>query len=79
MTSGGGIAIEDAVVLSEELRRTKDVDTTLQAYVDRRFDRVSQMYEITREISRLERQPTPDGEQGMKLMMEGHRTLAEPF
>jgi 2-polyprenyl-6-methoxyphenol hydroxylase-like FAD-dependent oxidoreductase len=79
LTSGGGLALEDAVVLSEELSTTADMDRALQRYAERRFDRVRRVYEISRRISELEQQPTRDGEKCMELLMDGHRTLAEKF
>ncbi|KHL24167.1 2-polyprenyl-6-methoxyphenol hydroxylase [Croceibacterium mercuriale] len=36
---GAGMAIEDAIVLAEELDRHDDLETALTAYRDRRFDR----------------------------------------
>ncbi|HKT86045.1 MAG TPA: FAD-dependent oxidoreductase [Novosphingobium sp.] len=36
---GAGMAIEDAIVLAEELEKTDDVEAALRAYRDRRFDR----------------------------------------
>lgn len=39
LASGAGMAVEDAVVLDEELSKTKDIHAALQAYEDRRYDR----------------------------------------
>jgi 2-polyprenyl-6-methoxyphenol hydroxylase-like FAD-dependent oxidoreductase len=36
---GAGMAIEDSIVLADELTRHDDLDTALSAYRDRRFDR----------------------------------------
>jgi 2-polyprenyl-6-methoxyphenol hydroxylase-like FAD-dependent oxidoreductase len=79
LTSGGGLALEDAAVLSQELAATGDIDLALHRYAERRFDRVRRVYDISRRISELEQQPTRDGEQCMNLLMQGHRTVAEAF
>lgn len=78
MTSGGGMAIEDAVVLAEELIARNSVDPALQAYCERRSERVRRVYEISLEICRSE-QVSGDGSRGMALLREGHVLLAEPF
>lgn len=39
LASGAGMAVEDAVVLDEELQKTDDIVQALQAYEDRRYDR----------------------------------------
>lgn len=39
LASGAGMAVEDCVVLDEELQKTDDLFQALQAYEDRRYDR----------------------------------------
>ncbi len=42
LAQGAAMALEDALVLGDELEGADDVDTALQAYVDRRRPRVEQ-------------------------------------
>lgn len=78
MTSGGGMAIEDAVVLTEELIARSEVSQALAAYCERRSERVRRVYDISLEICRAE-QAGGDGSRGMALLREGHILLATPF
>ena len=78
MTSGGGMAIEDAVALTEELVSRSNVPQALAAYCERRAERVKRIYEISLEICRSE-QAGSDGGRGMELLKEGHMLLAQPF
>jgi len=79
LTSGGGMAIEDAVVLCEELAANPSVADGLEAYSARRCERVNRIYETSLAICRFEQHPTGAGEEPMRLMAEGHAILAQPF
>lgn len=79
LTSGGGMAIEDAVVLSEELSVHADIDQALAAYSARRFDRVRRIYETSLAICQAEQDPHADGTRAVELLMEGYGILAQPF
>ena len=76
MTSGGGMAIEDAVVLTEELVSHSDVAQALASYSERRSERVRQVYEISLAICRSE-QAGGDGGRSMELLRQGHMLLAQ--
>jgi 2-polyprenyl-6-methoxyphenol hydroxylase-like FAD-dependent oxidoreductase len=78
MTSGGGMAIEDAVALAEELLARSDASQALAAYAERRSERVRRVYELSLAICRSE-QAGGDGHRGMELLREGHMLLAQPF
>ncbi|BEP58719.1 MULTISPECIES: FAD-dependent monooxygenase [unclassified Variovorax] len=78
MTSGGGMAIEDAVALAQELSQHACVPEALAAYCERRAPRVKRLYEISLEIC-VNEQAGGDGGRGMELLMEGHALLAQPF
>jgi len=61
MASGAGVAVEDGLVLAEELARTDDVAAALRAFMDRRFERAKLVVETSvqqgrNEISGAERQ-----------------------
>jgi 2-polyprenyl-6-methoxyphenol hydroxylase-like FAD-dependent oxidoreductase len=79
LTSGGGMAIEDAVVLCEELAANPSVADGLEAYSARRCERVNRIYETSLAICLFEQHPTGAGEEPMRLMAEGHAILAQPF
>lgn len=79
LTSGGGMAVEDAIVLAEELERATDVHDALGAYSARREPRVKPIWETSHAISRNELDPNVDKQESMKLLMSGYRMLAEAF
>ncbi|MGJ7542446.1 FAD-dependent monooxygenase [Variovorax sp. LT1R16] len=80
LTSGGGMAVEDAVVLGQELAHSPDdVPRALAAYCERRGPRVKKVYETTLAISQIEQDPLGSGGAAMALMHEGYAFLAQPF
>jgi 2-polyprenyl-6-methoxyphenol hydroxylase-like FAD-dependent oxidoreductase len=50
LSSGGAMALEDAVVLARELTRTPDLDQALDAFMNRRIDRVRTVVETSVEL-----------------------------
>lgn len=78
LTSGGGMAIEDAVVLCEEVARHGEVGVALEAYDERRFDRVAAIYDNSLRITELEKRPN-DGRESLAILIESHGMLAQPF
>jgi 2-polyprenyl-6-methoxyphenol hydroxylase-like FAD-dependent oxidoreductase len=78
LTNGGGMAIEDAVVLGEELFRGGTVDEALQAYSARRFPRVRQVFENSYQICQWEQEPHGDGAKSTQLLTESYRFLTQP-
>jgi 2-polyprenyl-6-methoxyphenol hydroxylase-like FAD-dependent oxidoreductase len=79
LTSGGGMAIEDAVVLCEELDAHTDVEAALDAYGTRRAGRVRPIYEHSLAICKAEQDPAIPDEQTVGIMMNGYALLAQPF
>jgi 2-polyprenyl-6-methoxyphenol hydroxylase-like FAD-dependent oxidoreductase len=79
LTSGGGMAIEDAVVLADELARHADAAGALAAYSARRFDRVKKIFDTSYAVCMVEQQPVPDPQRAVELLMEGHGVLAQPY
>ncbi|GIU94240.1 MAG: hypothetical protein KatS3mg012_0697 [Gaiellaceae bacterium] len=59
---GGAMAIEDAVVLSEEVTSGSDLESALQRYVERRFPRCEEIWRISRQIGIWEIEHTPPSE-----------------
>lgn len=80
LTSGGGMAIEDAVVLAEVLDGAADVESALVAFEQRREPRVRPILETSLEICKLEQNPSKQGHQaGMALLRKGYELLAGPI
>lgn len=79
LTSGGGMAIEDAVVLAEELSTASDASEALERYSARRAPRVGPIYETSLGICRSEQDPATDKSLSMQLLQKGHQLLAGAF
>lgn len=62
IAQGAAMAIEDAVVLTEELKTHSDLETALANYNRRRFERVSQLVEMSRQICEWERTHEPNAD-----------------
>ncbi|AKH42884.1 2-polyprenyl-6-methoxyphenol hydroxylase-like FAD-dependent oxidoreductase [Altererythrobacter atlanticus] len=54
LASGAGAAVEDGLVLAEELARTDDLDAALTAFADRRFERARMIVENSVRIGEIE-------------------------
>lgn len=59
---GGAMAIEDAVVLAEELGKDIDVDTAFRNYMDRRLPRAGKIKEWSELLCRQEIERSPDAD-----------------
>jgi 2-polyprenyl-6-methoxyphenol hydroxylase-like FAD-dependent oxidoreductase len=68
---GAGMAIEDAIVLAEELGHHDDVENALQAYRDRRFDRCAYIVRSSLAICH--------GQLGLGPAVDNHKATAEMF
>lgn len=68
---GAGMAIEDAIVLAEELGRHDDVVVALQAYRDRRFGRCAYVVNASLAICH--------GQLGIAAPVDNHRATGEMF
>jgi 2-polyprenyl-6-methoxyphenol hydroxylase-like FAD-dependent oxidoreductase len=79
LASGAGIAVEDAIVLDEELARPgRSIESALAAFTDRRFERCRFVVESSVEIGRRQLELAPADEIGMR-MGKGLAVLAEPI
>lgn len=80
LTSGGGMAVEGAIVLVEELDRHGSVAEALAAYSARRESRVRPVYENSYRICEIEkRKSSVDGMAGTQLMVESFKFLTTPY
>lgn len=79
MTSGGGMAIEDAVVLAECLVNAGSVRDSLERYSARRFDRVKTIYDASLQLSLNEQEdPAGNREKSAALLLQTYQYLAQP-
>jgi 2-polyprenyl-6-methoxyphenol hydroxylase-like FAD-dependent oxidoreductase len=76
---GAGVAIEDSVVLAEELRRTDDLATALESFMRRRFDRCKLVVETSLQLSEWEVDPPEDRTQHQQLIGRALGALSEPL
>lgn len=76
--SAGGMAVEDAVVLAQELSRADDVEAALTAYTDRRQERAKFVVETSVAVMRGEQEHRPDHEWAA-MRASAFQRLAEPY
>jgi 2-polyprenyl-6-methoxyphenol hydroxylase-like FAD-dependent oxidoreductase len=76
---GAGIAIEDSVVLAEELSRTDDLETALASFMRRRFDRCRLVVETSLQLSEWEIDPPEDRSRPQQLVGRALGALAQPL
>jgi 2-polyprenyl-6-methoxyphenol hydroxylase-like FAD-dependent oxidoreductase len=76
---GAGVAIEDSVVLAEELSRTDDLATALENFMRRRFDRCKLVVETSLQLSEWEVDPPEDRSQHQQLIGRALGALSQPL
>ncbi|MCG4454915.1 FAD-dependent monooxygenase [Pseudomonas sp. MMS21-TM103] len=80
MTSGGGMAIEDAVVLAECVASTNSAREALEAYSDRRYDRVKTIYDASMQLCRYEQgDAIGNRERSSALLLQTYQYLGQPI
>jgi 2-polyprenyl-6-methoxyphenol hydroxylase-like FAD-dependent oxidoreductase len=78
LASGAGMAVEDALVLAEELRRANTVMAAIDGFMARRYERCRLVVENSLEIGRREQRRAPIEEQ-TQLVEQSLRVLAAPI
>ena len=78
MGMGGGMAMEDAVVLAQSVASEPDLPAAFGAFMSRRFARVRTVVETSLALSHLERQKAPAAESAA-LMNSAFQTLSAPY
>lgn len=74
------MAIEDAVVLAEEVTADDDLEAALERYVERRFPRCEEIWRISRQIGIWEIEHTPPPEADfVGLTMRSVELTAQPI
>ena len=79
MTSGGGMAIEDAVVLGECIAGFDTIPQALDAHSKRRFDRVKTVYEASLQLCTFEQDPVPNPQRSAALLLQTYQYLGQPM
>ena len=82
--SGAALAIEDAVVLAEELQNAVDVPTGFKSFMERRFDRCMMVVNASEtlaewELLEFQGKPLPEGAHPGKLIGQTVGGLMAPF
>lgn len=78
LASGAGMAVEDCVVLDEELQRHGDLATALQAYEDRRHDRCHFIVSTSIRLGQME-VAGADPKEHARLMQSAIEALRQPI
>jgi 2-polyprenyl-6-methoxyphenol hydroxylase-like FAD-dependent oxidoreductase len=77
---GGAMAIEDAIVLAEEVTSGDELGTGLERYAERRYPRCREIWEISRQIGTWEIEHTPPPEADfVGLTMKSVHVTAAPI
>lgn len=80
LTSGGGLAIEDAVVLAECLAAPGSAMQALETYSQRRIPRVERIWRASRQLCDYERaDPLGNAEKSAALLLSTYQFLGEPI
>ena len=75
---GAAMAIEDAVVLADEVGSSDDLDGALGRFMTRRFDRCKRIWEISRQLGRWEIEEARDAD-FVGLTIESVHLTAAPI
>ncbi len=75
---GAAMAIEDAVVLTEEVTSSDDLDGALDRFMERRFDRCKRIWEISRQLGTWEIEEVHDAD-FVGLTIESVQLTAAPI
>jgi 2-polyprenyl-6-methoxyphenol hydroxylase-like FAD-dependent oxidoreductase len=78
LASGGGMAIEDAVVLGQEVAGGGSVEEMLERFTQRRFDRVRLVVDTSVELDRMLQRDDPIPPQN-ELRAKAMGVLASPY
>jgi len=78
MGMGGGMALEDAVVLGQSIASAATLSEALDMFMTRRFERVKLVVETSVKLGELEQQKAPHSE-NMALLTKAFATLGQPY
>ncbi len=78
LASGAGVAVEDALVLAEELEKTDDVAAALRGFMDRRFERARMVVESSVKVGAMEMAGVDRAAQG-QMLASATQAMALPY
>lgn len=78
LAAGAGLAVEDAIVLVQELKRNETLATAFEAFQKRRQERAKLVVSNSLKLGELEMQGAPLEEQG-GLMQASTQAIASPY
>jgi 2-polyprenyl-6-methoxyphenol hydroxylase-like FAD-dependent oxidoreductase len=78
LASGAGMAVEDAIVLVDELKAHEGLDMALASFMTRRLQRATLVVNNSLELGRLEMAGAPMPEQGA-LMQSSTQAICAPY
>lgn len=78
LASGAGMAVEDAIVLAQEVAAASNLDSALSSFEDRRFERCRMVVENSVALGDMEIRGA-DGREFHELMAASERALAAPI
>ncbi|MFD4600710.1 FAD-dependent monooxygenase [Streptomyces sp. NPDC058464] len=79
MGMGGGMALEDGVVLAQCVTTAASLEEAYETFFDRRFERVKTVVETSVTLSEREQQNLPPGPENGRLMGRAMGVLAQPY
>jgi len=79
MAAGGLIAIQDAVVLTEEIVRQEQLATALECFTTRRYERCKLLVDGCRQIGEWQKSGQVRHHEAGQLQAEVMRALAAPL
>jgi 2-polyprenyl-6-methoxyphenol hydroxylase-like FAD-dependent oxidoreductase len=78
LASGAGIGIEDAIVLADELADADDLDSALERFQQRRWERCRMVVENSARLGGIEI-TGGDKEEHARIMRKSFQALAQPI
>jgi 2-polyprenyl-6-methoxyphenol hydroxylase-like FAD-dependent oxidoreductase len=78
LASGAGIAIEDAIVLAEELAKEGQAQAAFERFMARRYERCRMVVENSEQLGEWEQRPVPDADPA-GLIAHSWAKLDEPI
>lgn len=78
MGMGGGMALEDSVVLGQCISSAPNLPDALDTFMTRRYERARTVVETSRQASQLEQDHAPASE-SQRLLTAGFASLAQPY
>lgn len=79
LASGAGIAVEDAIVLADELGKADDLAMALSTFMTRRYERCRLIVENSHTLGEWEKNPGAPGADPIAMVAASYSALAQPI